>query len=73
MLFRSREDFAVGIRTLSGILAEESMSAREHLDERANDYLLAKEISDSKGVPMEWLLNPAKVQPQTEIVTAPAP
>ena len=67
-----REDFAVGVRTLSGILAEESISAREHLTERANDYLLAKQISEEQGVPMEWLLNPNKVQPAPEIVAAPA-
>lgn len=67
-----REDFAVGVRTLSGILAEESVSAREHLEERANDYLIAKEISDARGVPMEWLLNPNKAQPAAEILTAPS-
>jgi hypothetical protein len=67
-----REDFAVGIRSLHGILAEDSIAVRDHLNQRASDYMLAKEISDAQGIPMEWLLNPNKVQPAPEIVAAPA-
>lgn len=54
-----REDFAVGIRSISNILAEESITAREHFNTRANDYLLAKQISDERGVPLQWIMNPS--------------
>ena len=54
-----REDFAVGIRSLSEILSEESISVRDHLNQRASDYLLAKEISEEQGVPIQWLVNPS--------------
>jgi capsid protein len=54
-----REDLAVGIRSLSDILAEDSISVRDHLQQRANDYLLAKAISEEQGVPIQWLVNPS--------------
>lgn len=54
-----REDFAVGIRSISNILAEESITAREHFLTRANDYLLAKQIADERGVPLQWIMNPS--------------
>ena len=54
-----REDFAVGVRSMSAILAEESINIRDHLNTRAQDYLVAKQISDEKGVPMQWLMNPS--------------
>lgn len=54
-----REDFAVGIRSISNILAEDSITAREHFLTRANDYLLAKQIADERGVPLQWIINPS--------------
>lgn len=54
-----REDFSVGLQSLTEILQEDGRDTREHLQQRANDYLLAQEISVKNNVPIEFILNPA--------------
>lgn len=67
-----REDFAVGIRSLRSILAEDSIDVRDHLQQRADDYILARDIAAQRGIPIEAILNPNKVTAPPEIVAAPA-
>ena len=54
-----REDFAMGLQSLTEILQEDGRDTRGHLQQRANDYLLAKEIADANGVPIEFIINPS--------------
>ena len=65
-----REDVAMGIRSLRGVLAEDSVDVRTHLSERADDYLIAKAIADDKGVPLTAIWNPDRVQTPVEIAAA---
>ena len=65
-----REDVAMGIRSLRGVLAEDSVDVRTHLAERADDYLIAKAIADEKGVPLTAIWNPDRVQTPVELTTA---
>lgn len=67
-----REDFAVGIRSLRSILAEESIDVRDHLQQRADDYMLAREIAQERGIPLEAIINPNKVTTPPEVITAPS-
>lgn len=55
-----REDFSMGLQSLTEILAEDGRDTREHLQQRANDYLAAKAIAEATNTPLEWILNPAK-------------
>lgn len=58
-----REDFSVGLRSATDILGEDGITIREHLEQRAKDYLEAKRISDEMEVPLEWILNPSGAAP----------
>jgi capsid protein len=53
-----REDYKLGMTTLSDTLAEQGVSVDEHFAKRASDYLKAAEKSEATGVPMEYLIAP---------------
>lgn len=54
-----RENLSVGTQSLSQILGAQGITAADHLNERAADYLLAKSIADERGIPLQWLINPS--------------
>jgi capsid protein len=58
-----REDYRMGLGTFSAIMAEQGESADAAFRERADDYLKAKEISDSTGVPIDYLISPEVMRP----------
>lgn len=53
-----REDFNVGIRTLSDIVGEDGGDVESHCRARASDYLTAQRIAAETGVPLTAIVNP---------------
>ena len=54
-----REDFNVGIRTLSDIVGEDGGDTESHCRTRAKDYKIAERIAKEEGVPMHAIINPS--------------
>jgi hypothetical protein len=67
-----REDFNVGIRTLSDIVGEDGGDVESHCRARASDYLTAQRVADETGVPLTAIINPggAPVDPAQAVAEA---
>jgi capsid protein len=58
-----REDFRLGLSSLSDIAGEQGESAANILRRRANDWLIADAIAKETGVPMDFLVSPEVTKP----------
>ena len=54
-----REDFNVGIRTLSDIVGEDGGDVESHCRARASDYLTAQKVAEEMKVPFSAIINPS--------------
>lgn len=67
-----REDFNVGIRTLSDIVGEDGGDVESHCRARASDYLTAQRVAAETGVPLSAIINPGGNPPDTAQAIADA-
>jgi len=58
-----QDDYTLGLASMSDITAEQGGSAEELLRRRVADYQLAKQLSESSGVPIEYLISQAAITP----------